>query len=229
MKKLAKDCYRNKDFNKAITIYKTLLGKQIEFLGEYNDDTLTTLHELGISCIEINNYDGAIFYLHDLLRKYISLFGEDNFAVITTKLNIANCFGNKKKYNEAIQYFEEVVVKLSNTLGPTHIFTLRTMHYYTMCYIRMENFDDVIPMQEKLVEDLINRCNQLGAKDKYAMVSVENLAIAYMGKARYNEALPLLENLLEIETSTLGPDDKYTLATKSQLDKCKNIMGNTTS
>lgn len=67
-------------------------------------------------------------------------------------------------------------------------------------------------MQEKLVEDLIN---SLGEEDKYAMVSVENLAIAYMGKARYNEALSLLESLLEIETSTLGPDDKYTLGTKN--------------
>ena len=89
-----------------------------------------------------------------------------------------------------------------------------------LCLTWKHDYDKAIVLQKEIIEKLPNT---LSPTHEYTLSSMKNLANSYMENECYDEAIPVLEQLLDIQISEFGSTDKETLLTKKKLEILINI------
>ena len=208
-------------FVEAEELFGKLLEDQWVTLGPDDEETLSTRGNLADAIARAGRPIEAISALQLLLADRIRLFGPDAKVVLTTIGKIAHTYHIAGNNAESVRLYEELLSRQSDLLGSDHSDVFVTENNLIIVKSKA-NSDDSLSQLELFVNDCMH---ELGPEDLFLLTQQHHLASAYYEVDRFEDALSLLELVVEIRTRVLGPLDQRTIISMDLRALCKLALG----
>lgn len=208
-------------FLEAEELFGKLLVDRWATLGPDDDETLSTRGNLADAIARAGRPIEAIAALQLLLADRIRLFGPDAQVVLVTIGKIAHSYHIAGNNPESVRLYEELLSRQIDLLGSDHPDVFVTEN--NLMIIKSNDLgEDSLFRLELFVDDCKN---ELGPEDPFVLTKQHHLASAYYEVDRFEDALSLLEVVIEVRTRVLGPLDQRTIISMDLRARCKLALG----
>lgn len=182
-------------FEEAETQYLEALAGEKEALGDEDDLTLLTLNNIGALYQQTGRYDEAKSVLQLLADTYIRKHGNDHPQTLFAVNSLADFLLTTGQIDSAETLFADVLQRSRRVLGPNHARTLWTQDGLANVYVKQNRIDDAETLLRKSIAGL--RQN-LGDEHVTTLGSISSLAELYKAIGRYEEAIPIYTEVLDV-------------------------------
>lgn len=188
---------------------------RISDLGEGSAETLATDSKLVSSYLVAGRAKDAANLAEEMLRIGIANLESDHPEVQPSTYETVTSFTSAGRLDDALPLVKKIVALRKAKLGPEHRLTLEATYELGWTYIQLHRFKDALA----LIEEAHKLEERVWGKTGYQgwWVSLRLLATAYGRAGRYDEAMRVHEEALELSQKTNGEDHPFTLEMMSYL------------
>ncbi|KAF6204569.1 hypothetical protein GE061_018729 [Apolygus lucorum] len=221
---------------------KYSIGHALRFLGEY-DDALRHFEEAysGLT-LKLGDEDEKtlqaksgiclIFFKRGMLTESLKMckeihriqeskFGKYGNPTLFSKIQMAKALDEMEKYEEALEIFEDVKNYQGKTLGENHPDTLRTKFSIAGVLSKWGRGD---PMS--MYKEILAAHRQIYGEEHLAFLdTLSNIGLEMYKKGEYNEAIKILQKVLDKKANILGPNHEDLLITRYNVAIALNELG----
>lgn len=158
-------------------------------------------------------YEGLILHVLSLTKCSESV----NFRhtdLLTARTNIAAYWCNRGRYHEARETYQQLLEIGNDTHDDAGVETIQWKLGLADVNWHLGNLNESILLYTEVQQSQELR---LGANHPAVLCTLERMALVYRSQARYAEARPMLEHVLECRTRTLGQDHLDTIRATDNL------------
>lgn len=202
--------YKDEKFQQAYNDEKQALAIREELLDPDDPDTAATLFRLGDDCIGLNNLvEAKSLLLNSLeIREKVLGWQDPDTGQSLNSLGVT-CF-KMREYNEAEFYFKKAVDLFTSVKGLTDETTVNSSHNLAEVYRAKKKFAEG--------EAIIQKLMAAQAKNSgYYAVCIHDLAMMRATQGKYQDALSLFEQALELRKHLLPATDPLLKAEASNI------------
>jgi serine/threonine-protein kinase len=188
-----------------------LLARAVELQtrteGPDDPATLFSLNQLANMLVRNGRHNEGIRAFREALKRRRRVLGTDHADTLRSMNDLAFWSGDGGRHGEAIALHREVIERRSRVLGPEHYDTLWSTNDLAVALGRVGRYREA----EALLLDALatwRRSDISQEPDAF----MENLADAYHGQERYEEAEALIGEVLEIRRRLFGDEHPQTLS-----------------
>jgi tetratricopeptide (TPR) repeat protein len=192
-------------------------------LGEMHPDTLLSMNNLAILCMNQGLYEKSEPLFMECLEKHKSVTGDDHPDTLTSMNNLAEFYRDQGKYQKSEPFYVECLKKMKSILGDGHPDTLMVMNNLAVFYSDQGRFEKA---ELLYLECLEKSKSVLGDVHPDTFHSMNNLAGLYQRQAKYEKAELLYVECLEKSKSVLGDVYPDTLTVLNNLATLYKNQGN---
>jgi len=195
----------------AEKIMLDVLEKRKKELGEFDYDTITSIHDYGWL---LNNSDTrwkeAEPYLQLALEQWKKTLGIENPDTRIASENLARLFNKKGDFVQAEKIQRDLIAGTEAILGKDHIDCFGLKHNLSLFIFNNGKYSEALPIIEEVVEGY--RKN-LPPDHRNMLTALQDLGTILGNLNRYDEAETFLKEALAGYEKTQGMDSKDTLRT----------------
>jgi tetratricopeptide (TPR) repeat protein/tRNA A-37 threonylcarbamoyl transferase component Bud32 len=193
-----------------------------EHRGLDHPDTLSSMHNLAASYVDLRRYAEAVKLNEKVLALRKARLGVDDPETLKSMNSLANNYLALGRPTEALKLYEETLALRKARLGPTHPHTLATMNNLALSLLNLGRAGDAVKLYE---ETLALQKATLPPNHVDTAASMSNLGLAYCAVGRLTDAIKALEEAVAIQKAKLGPGHVGTLETMLNLANCYGDAG----
>jgi tetratricopeptide (TPR) repeat protein len=151
-------------------------------------------------------------------------FADQPLVEARLRMTLGRSFSLLGEEAVAVEQFEAAREIYTTLLGVTQRDTLDSMDRLAASYGILGR-DDGEAALKLHKETLALSKEYLGPDDTFTFRCMNNLAMSYFDRKRYDEAIGLIKDTLALKTAKLGPHNRSTLTTSNLLANCYNRVG----
>jgi hypothetical protein len=202
-----------KQLLKAVKIREQVLGKD-------KKETLVTTSELGELYWAKGDLDRAIFYTRRALDGCHRVMQPEDDATLTAQNNLALELESQGKPIEAEEHFREQLkirsrVKKPDRPGTLHPYTLNGMNNLARDLLDQGKWAE----GEELLREALAYCRVSIPNDPIICAVMSNFGVALTEQGKFGEADSQLKEALAECIRIQGPDHRYTLITRNNINR----------
>jgi serine/threonine protein kinase len=202
------------------SLARELLPLQREVLGEDDDTTLTTAHDLGGSLMATRDLEASRELLEDVLAQRRSVRGALDRHTLTTAGVLANCLMQQGLLDEGFALREETIAGLALAFGDDDADLHLQRSFLAQDRVMTRRTSDPIG---ELRAGLPGLERAWGPEHEHTLRSRELMAQVLIALGRTDEALAQFDALLAAQSARLGPAHALTL--KSRVQRARALYG----
>ena len=183
-------------------------------LGEDHIETLESMNNLAMACLDAGQLDRAISLFEQVLKERQTKLGDDHPDTLGSMNNLALAYQAAGQLDRAIPLHEQALKAWQAKLGDDHPDTLTAMDSLAVAYEKSGRLDRAIPFGEQALK---GRQTKLGDDHPDTLRAMDNLALAYQAAGQLDRAIPLHEQALKGRQTKLGDDHPDTLGSMNNL------------
>lgn len=138
---------------------------------------------------------------HDILEREL---GRNDERTIRATLAHATYCRRNKDYEKALEYFTYVHASRIALYGPTHELTLKVLNNMAGCQLQFADLQGAEGNLKTCMELQRQHLEGGGSPHPDTVNTINNLAVLYCNQRRWDDALPLLEELVECKEKHHG-------------------------
>jgi eukaryotic-like serine/threonine-protein kinase len=190
------------DVKRALPLLEEVLKGRKAKLGPYHRDTLKSMNNLGWAYTASAKLDRALALYEETLKLRKARLGSDHPETLMSMSNLGAAYWQGKQLAKSIPLLEEALKGQEAKLGRDDLDTLRTVANLGVNYKDAGRLEEAIPLLEEAHR----------AARKYPELGFVRwqLLDAYAKAGKMTRRLELLEETLEYQKETLGPDHRDT-------------------
>ncbi len=188
-------------YDRALPLYEDALEIRKSELGDRHPDTAASLNNLALLYYSMGQYDRALPLYEDALEICKSELGDRHPSTATSLNNLAGLYSSMGQYDRALPLFEDAVDILEEVLGSEH------------------------PNTKAGQENLRSLREKMDDEQADTATSMNDLANLYYSMGKYEQALPLYEQVLGIKQIELGDHHSDTAMSLNDLANLHYSMG----
>ncbi len=201
--------------------FRTALDLQLGSLGERDPASMTSLNRMGRLLQTMGRLDEAEVYYRRCLDLRRAVLGPEAELTLSTHLNLAGVARQLGRVDEAMPLYREANEIAERTLAPEADQRLSAMEGLAGAYKDLGRLDEAIPIYEQLLE--VRRRTK---PDKPGvLMTMNNLAVAYMRAGRAAQAHELLEEVVRGDIEVFTERHPTTLAAMTNLARSLQRLG----
>jgi tetratricopeptide (TPR) repeat protein len=206
--------HRTRNWAEAKQLYKCMMKKRIEKLGEDHSFTLTTMHNLASTYRRVGKLEKAENLELKVLDVRKAKLGEQHPDTLSSMDSLAIIYQKQGRMNEAEVLQLKVLERRKVALGEKDPKTLDVMHNLAVAYFNQGRVKDAENLQLAVLGERKATLEQ-GHKD--TLSTMYNLALTYKEQGQMEEAEKLQVEVLKIRKEKLGIDHPDTLSASYSL------------
>jgi eukaryotic-like serine/threonine-protein kinase len=188
------------NYGPAEALFKEVVAVRTARLGAYHHDVASSRANLARLYRAQAKYGPAEPLFREVAEIRMAVLGNDDSETLTSRDELAGVYCDLKKYDLAEALYKQNLAVRIATLGPDHLDTLYTRYNVATVY-RYENQPDLA------IPALADTLERARAIDRPAALKVQaDLGAVYRDARRFDEAIPLLEEVHRADTKGLGLD-----------------------
>ena len=203
--------------SRAVLLLDQIVRFREERLPAYDNDLLTSQHELASAYVTNGRIQEAMALLEKVVKIQEETLGEDHPRRLTSQHELARAYGINGRIQEAMILLEKVVRIQEETLIEDHPDRLASQHELARAYGINGRIQEAIVLLEKVVKI---QEETLREDHPRRLASQHELARAYGINGRIQEAITLLEKVVKIKEETLREDHPDRLMSQYNLAIC---------
>jgi tetratricopeptide (TPR) repeat protein len=184
-------------------------------LGETNEVTLISLHNLAVEYANLNENRKAIELNEKVYALRCETIGETHPDSIITLHNIATLYMNLNDVQTAVTLFEKAYLQSKTMLSEEHPNTLSILDSLAKAYQQMGQHQKSIKLFEKLHAI---RLRIYGNESREMIWSLQDLSQANFKARDFAKAIAYLESSISLSCKVYGPKSNYVKCAISRFD-----------
>lgn len=189
--------------SEAKRLFEQTLEAQQKVMGEWHPALATTLNSLGRFYFGQGRYQEAHTYLEEALIIRRAIYGTSHPQVATVLSNLARVATEQGHYNEAVALVQEALDMRKPLLGEAHPRTVASRIQLGTLFCKTQHFVHA----EQQFRQALRHVSTDDIDDWHD--AQKGLASSLVQQGRYEEALPLLSNVLESVVVQFGAGHRY--------------------
>ncbi|HEY8378050.1 MAG TPA: tetratricopeptide repeat protein, partial [Nannocystis sp.] len=166
-------------------------------LGADHPDVATVLNNIGVLEDRQGRYEAALAAHERALAIRVRTLGPDHPEIASARMNLAVALQHAGEIERAIAHFEATATALRRS-PELQGRLAETLYNLALCHFQREDFARAVP----LFEEAMARAQAVGGPDdKVAAAALQGLAVSLVELDRLEEAQPLLDRALRIQTA----------------------------
>ncbi|KAJ7149985.1 hypothetical protein C8R46DRAFT_506699 [Mycena filopes] len=207
----------------AKTLKLAVLEKQQLLQDDEGLDTLSAMHTLAATYIELGEFHKAKALQVAVVEKRSRILGDSNPETLSAMQNLSITLWSLGQFQKAEELERTVLEKRTAVLGEDHPDTLKAMYNLAGSYSSLGQFDKA----EALGLQMVEKGNTiLGKSHPDVLRAMFNLAIVYRAQGALHKTEELELIVLERRKATLGDGHPETLASMANLAVTYKGLGN---
>jgi len=205
--------YQQKEFEKALPLFKEAYRIRKEVLGEKHPKTIMSLNNLTQTYHELGDLQDFLPLFEKVYHFSEEVFGEKNPDTLRILNNLVVVYKKLGGLLDALPLAEKNYSFHKEILGEKHPNTLIGLDILAQIYQDLGHFSKALPLYEKAY-----RLREvLGKEHPDTIISLNNLAFIYQAIGRLSDALPLSEKGYHLSQDILGKKHSETLRSLNNL------------
>lgn len=200
------------NYDEAIQTYKDVYKIKVKILGQNHDETLSSLHDLGVVLLDHWNCIEAIEIFNEICN-HTGELGEDSVITFTAMKNMALAYGRLGNYETAEEIYKKVHLKRTEMLGKNHTDTLSALNDIGELLLDQNKYYDALNIFEEIDKSRI----ELGLDNQIILKSMSNIAYVHCQLDNNAESLKVFKVVHEKTVEKLGENHPDTLAVLIQI------------
>lgn len=198
----------------AIAMQERVLADSERLLDRDNEMTLVAMNNLAFYYESAGRVDEAIAIQERVLIECERRLGPDDRNTAAARANLAGFYWVNGRGEEALRLLETAVADSVRLLGPTHPDSLQRRGHLAGFLTSAGRAEEALPLHESVLAELET---QVGLDHPLTRNARGLLVETYDALGRGPEAIALQQRVVADSTRVLGPDDRNTLASQSNL------------
>jgi tetratricopeptide (TPR) repeat protein len=208
LSKIGKVLKEQKNYEKAVAMYRQSVAGRERLLGKENKDTLRDSYWLGNVLVMQGHCAEAEAIYRQIIEASKRAFGEDHWETLWNIYGLADALGKQKKYSEAEALYRQLVEARGRVLGKEHEDTVDSAYWLADILRSQKKYGQAEIIYRQTVEI---RERTLGKEHEDTLESAECLADMLLYQKKYREAEVIYRRTLEAVEKMLGKEDEDTL------------------
>lgn len=200
--------FRAGDYAPAITAMEAQRARYEALAAEQPDRTFGFLERLGEAYVTAGRGEAAVEVFDDLLKRQTALYGQRDARLIKAMVGLGQGLELVDRNADALPLLEQAASVARETLGEEHDLTISAGGELAGVYESLQHYTEAEAEYRRLLVILRRR---YGADYLTTRVLTSNLGVLYNNVGRSADALPLFEQLYEVEKRIGGESHPDTL------------------
>jgi serine/threonine protein kinase/tetratricopeptide (TPR) repeat protein len=210
------------DNQKAAEQFKTARELYSKVLGDEHRDTLSSMHKLALSYLELGRYEDALLLNKEVIARKTATLGPEHRETLNTMQNLATTYSHLGRHKDALELEEELRAVMIAKFGPDDPDTLDLTNNLAVSYSYFGRLADALKLRQETLELCKTR---RGPDNGLTLASMNNLANSYDDVGRHADALKLREEVVALLKAKHGPDHVQTLRAMHNLASSYSQLG----
>ena len=208
-------------YREAEELYRQVLTRQLQVMGDKHADTLKTRRRLASSIAHQGRYREAELMYLQVLPDLSQTLGDEHPDTLTTRGLIAWVARLQGRHSDAEQLYQQVLAERRRILGDDHPETLSARHHIAQRVAFQARYEEA----EHMRNQVLNERYQVPGDDHPETLSAHHIAERVAFQAQYEEAEQMHHQVLGDRRRVLGDDHPDTVSTLSSLAWVVGLQG----
>ncbi|CAN5505103.1 hypothetical protein BH09PLA1_BH09PLA1_33350 [soil metagenome] len=195
-------------YDDALPLQTAALATRRRVLGDSNEDTLTSINNMGSILDAEGKPQEAEKYYREGLDQRSRVLGAENHATLVSMGNLGNLFCAQGKFAEAEPLLRASLEKCRRVLGNDHRDTIIAINSLGFLLVNQGKPAEAEPLWREAYE---RGQRAIGADDPDVIVWISNLGSLIQVQGRFKEAEPYLREALEKNRRVRGEEHPLTI------------------
>ncbi|MCA9197928.1 MAG: serine/threonine protein kinase [Planctomycetales bacterium] len=205
------------EHSKALAHAKIAYEGFLATSGEHEKQTLVAANNLCMSLRQVGQVRESIAMHERVLHGCREQFGSNEATTLSVLLNLALEYADLGQYDKSLELRQEALHLSREFIGDKHIVTAKITSNLAAEYGRRNDVSNVKELLPQLEQSCQIACSMLGDHSATAMAIRKNLAISLLMVGRGDEAIVMLNDLVEQSSSSHGQNHPETWALRHLL------------
>ena len=221
LRKVGKCLEINGQYRQAEKFAELQVNLKIDFLGEGDPSTLTSMSDWAFLLTSLGKYSVAEQTHRRAIKLRGNVPGFEDAATLSSMSLLALTLSQKGDLKEAKKLNEQILARRMTLLGPDDLDTLTSRSRLAAVLSGEGNYEEAEAMHRQVLK---SRERMLGPKDPDTMTSKIHLAVVLKNQKKYAEAEEIYREILKLDQE-YSPEHPNTLSTMSFLGSLLHCQG----
>lgn len=210
-------------WDEAVTLQEAVLQRWRELEGEYGNNTLTAMENLGTYYERLNRLEESEVLIRAALERRRRVFGERHPHTLSSRHNLAAILNSLGRNREAVAIYEQLLPDAEEELGRLHPLVLTMLNNWAFALAEIGDNRAAEP----LAREQVARAGQVHGPEHPETLAARHLLVSlWEDQGRIDEALASQRDLVALADAALGASHWYVGVFGNQLGRLERAAGN---